>query len=380
MNKIINVSLYLLFISILLLSSCSKLNSDKGFSRSENSLEKVRMNVASQIEKAGGLPQIFNVYKPVTTQWVDKNKNLISPNNNITSACDWDYPSYCYLVQYARTFHCTTISPGQGYYMQFEYELSWNNNVVNLNRTSVTETLGYIEIKDNSNNIVFTSTVDAIITDLGVDPNNISNEIFHVKFDSPDWIDEAYINGNYTVKVSATFVSDCTSGQSSALWLLPVTTFDFTGDSGNDPCNRNDKVWYQAPGLVGTGRIGVAWNPLNISCFSSPFIEPHLVEVQYKLNNGSWTDFENYTSSGLGIDQSAFIGRYDFGRSAVITSGTYEIGFRYRNWRYILTNPSGTPIPTFPDDCRSFENTSINAPYNSGYTTWAYEYYHGVVI
>jgi hypothetical protein len=175
-------------------------------------------------------------------------------------------------------------------------------------------------------------------------------------------------------------MSDCTNGENVALWTLPVTIFDFTGDSGNDPCKRNDKVWYQGPGVVGAGRIGAAsWNPLNLSCYGSPFIEPDLVEVQYKINNGSWTDFQNYTSSGLGIDNSAFLGRYDFGRSAVISSGTYTLGFRYRNWKYISTNPSGTPIPS-GSDCSSPENTSVGAPYNGGYTTWSYEYYYGVVI
>lgn len=101
-------------------------------------IAKMKNNVAQQIEKLGGIPQVFTRNQRVTTQWVDQFHNPVNPqqlqSNNFVSACNYDYPSSTSLVQYSRVYRCvSSLDDGPGYALQFEYAVTWNNNIVHVN-------------------------------------------------------------------------------------------------------------------------------------------------------------------------------------------------------------------------------------------------------
>lgn len=379
----------------LLLNGCKK-NDIKNPSLSTDdvaAIAAIKENVANQMKKEGGIPQIFIRNQPVATQWVDKLGKPVTreqiQSNNFTSVCNYDLPSYCNLIQYSRVFQCAGSGlGGPGYLLQFEYEVSWNNNIIPAN------TVGNIEIyEDASSNLVKTISLDAnnsemFITEIG--PGSGGDYIFRIKFITVDYTNDlvpaAYINGGfgtYTIKISAQFGTDCSSGGDPyALWALPVSTWGFTGNSGYDPCERNEKAWfdYNTGGSYADRFVITGYDLVSLSCgYGSPFIRPDLQEVQYSINNGTtWNNFINdVTASGAGIDGTAFIRKDDIARSAYIGSGTYDVIIRYRNWKYIGTNPTGWPIPDEPTngDCKSVGDIGNGNPL---YSTYAYEYFPGV--
>lgn len=252
--KAIRLIIPLLAIFIFVLNGCKKADFKTGPPVDEKTLANIKANVASQIAKEGGIPQIFTRKQPVTTQWVDKNRKPVTreqmQNNNFTSQCNYDLPAFCDLVQYARVYRCASSSHGSaGYFLQFEYEVSWNNNIIPYNASLGVRTTGYVDIVDGSSNIVQSLTLDNTnsdvrIVEIGQDINNTGNYIFRVKFVSTDLnahlVSDTYINsGSYDVKFSATFVSDCaTGGDPYALWMNPVTSYGFTGASGDDPAKE----------------------------------------------------------------------------------------------------------------------------------------------
>lgn len=377
---------------MLVLHSCKKMDSNPKISMDNaKAIARIKENVASQMAKEGGIPQVFTRNQPVTTQWIDHAGNPVTKeqmqSNNFTSVCNYNLPSYCNLIQYSRVFQCASSGlGGPGYLLQFEYEVSWNNNII------ATNTVGNIEIyEDATSNLVQSISLEDInsemfITEIG--PGSGDNYIFRVKFVTVDYdndlVPTSYINGDfgtYTIKISAQFGTDCSSGGDPyALWALPVTTYGFTGDSGNDPCKRNEKAWfdYNTGGSYADRFVITGFDAASLSCgYSSPFIRPDLQEVQYSINNGTtWNNFINdITASGQGIDGTAFIRKDDVARSAYIGSGTYNVIIRYRNWKYSGSS-SGWPTPSeFNGDCKSVGDIGNGNPTNS---TYAYEYFLGV--
>lgn len=360
----------------------------------------VKANVASQMAREGGIPQIFTRNQPVTTQWVDQSGKPVTlqqmQSNNFTSVCNYDLPAYCNLVQYARVYRCGNT----GYFLQFEYEIFWNNNVVPTFGGNYTA--GFIEIvSDATGNTVQSLSLNATncdvrIVEIGPDPNPSfpNNHIFRVKFvttdNNPHLVPTGYINGDlggtYTVKLSATFVTDCKNGGAPySLWLLPVTTYGFTGDSGNDPCKRNEKGWVTPAGAGGTGTnmLTIAgWNPLGgPACgYGGSFITPDLQQVQYNIDGSIlWNNMSNYSATGLPIFGQPYIRSNDFATTPALPSGNHLIGVRYRNWKYIGTNPLGWPIPNFTADCFSPGDNPSNNTSSTPYSTFAYQYWPCII-
>ncbi len=398
MNKINSIKKIALLIIIsgfiLVLNSCKKadLKAPTPNTDDEMSIAQIKENVAKQMKAEGGIPQIFVRNQKVTTQWVDQNRNTVTKEqmlaNNFTSQCNYDLPAFCNLVQYSRVYRCASGALGAaGYFLQFEYELSWNNNVVKT--FAANYTAGFAEIVDNaSGSIVQSLTLnstnsDVQIVEIGPDPNPSfpNNYIFRVKFVTTDFtthlVQESYINsGNYAVNFSALFVTDCkTGGAPYSLWTAPVTSYGFTGASGNDPCKRNDKVWGgTGPAASSTWSVTGYSAGSTITCsFGGSFVATDLQEVQYKVDGGLWTNMDNYTATSLPILNSAFVRGSDFCRTATLPSGTgHLIGLRYRNWKYGSTSP--WQIPSLPGDCRSYTNPSLPTS-QQDYSTWAYQYW-----
>lgn len=368
----------------------------------EKTMALIKSDVASQMAKEGGIPQIFTRNQPVKTMWVDKNGNPVTKeqmqNNNFTSACNYDLPAYCNLVQYSRVFRCAgSALGGPGYFLQFEYEISWNNNIVTTGYGGNKTTGTFDIISDVTGSSVYpipkdmdVTNSDVRIVEIGQDPNQSypNNYIFRVKFVTTDFnnflVLPGYINGDvggtYTVKLSALFATNCKNGGNPySLYMLPVTTYGFTGASGNDPCQRNEKAWVTAAGLGGTGTNQLTvtgYNSLSLSCgYGSPFIQPHLQQVEYNVDGGAWqSTMSNTTASGTGIDLTPYIRASDVATTPGLPNGDHLIGVRYRNWKYIGTSPIGWPVPSFTNDCFSpGDNPSSNTS-SSTYSTYAYQY------
>ncbi len=380
---------------IFFIFSCKKAEFNNEPKVDNGTMEKAKAYIAKQMEKEGGIPEIFVRNQKVNTLWVnDKNEPLSQQQmqSNFTSQCNYDLPAYCNLIQYSRVFRCTNVDSLSGYLLQFEYELSWNNNVVqNDGFNNLTE--GNIEIvSDVTNNVMQTLTLtNTQITDLGTDPSFPNNHKFRVKFFSysDQLVPRGYINGDvlgtYTVKISANFVTDCKQGGGPYyLWLLPVTTYGFTGDSGNDPCKRNEKGWVTPAGSGGTDTnylIIAGYNALqNLTCgYNSNFIEPSLQEVEYEVDGSNyWLPMINYTASGFFINGTKYIRWDDFAKTGTLPSGNHVIGVRYRNWKY-NTSQTGWPIPNSSNACH---NIGYFDPNNSiyEYSSYAYEYWIAVNI
>jgi hypothetical protein len=387
---------------ILIFNGCKKIDIKSTTLSADDAtaIAKMKANVAKQIEKLGGIPQVFTRNQKVTTQWVDKFRNPVNPQllqgNNFTSACDYDYPIACNLVQYSRVYRCvSSMDGGPGYALQFEYNLTWNTNIVHVNPFSFAETAGYIEVYDPSNNFVKTITLntansEVYITETGAAGGGYYN--FKVQFITTDFANDllpAYmINGDfgdYTIKLSATFVTDCqTGGDAYSLYALPVSTYGFTDASGNDPCQRNEKAFLQwgSGGSYTNRLVAVGYDATSLSCgYGSPFVRPDLQQVQYSIDNGAnWVNFTNdITGTGLPIASTNYIRKDDAARSPTLTQGvSYDVIIRYRNWKYILTNPSGWPVPDFNDDCFSAGDNPGSNTSSSLYSTYAYEFYPNV--
>ena len=384
----------------LIFNGCKKADLKAPTTNNDNgmSIAQIKENVAKQMAKEGGIPQIFTRNQKTTTKWVDQFRNPVTKEqmlaNNFTSQCNYDLPALCNLVQYARVYRCASNTLGAaGYFLQFEYELSWNNNVVKTFAGNYTA--GYADIVDNaSGSIVQSLTMDATnsdvqIVEIGPDPNPSfpNNYIFRVKFVTTDFnthlVPESYINsGNYAVNFSALFVTDCkTGGSPYSLWSVPVTSYGFTGASGNDPCKRNDKAWVAtAPAASSIMYVTGYSAGGTLTCgFSGSFVATDLQEVQYNVDGGAWTNMDNYTATSTWqIYGSAFIRGSDFGRTVTLPSGTnHLVGLRYRNWKYINTSPWN--IPTLAaGDCQSPRNLSLptfTLPSQQEYSTWAYQYW-----
>lgn len=285
-----------IFVFTLILKSCKKTDDLKpAFNTTAMSdLERAKANVKNRIEKLGGLPQVFPVHKNMVTTWADKNGVPKDPKITINyGLCtNYDLPDYTTLLQYQRIYNCDhkNSQANPGYFIQFEYNVSWSHVIVATNSQSIS-TEGLIRIvEDGGGSTVATyyaTGSDVTINDLGVDPNNSSNHVYNVKFDysyanhSGTPIPTAYINGDisgtYTVKLAATFASDCPDDY--ALWILPASAFGFTGNTGEHPCDRNDYPVFQDPSIFGSDdKIGISGYDAGYACteFGGSFVRTDL--------------------------------------------------------------------------------------------------------
>lgn len=372
---------------MVMMYSCKKMDS-KPVIYDNETIERVKTNVTKQIAEAGGIPVIFTVNKPVSTFWGNENGIRATKSqlqaNNWNSVCDGDYPTYCNLVQYTRTYRC--MNTPFGYEIQFEYDISWNKNIINTNKFP---TYGFITIT-NSGGIQVDYTIsgsDVTIIDKGPsgDPNHPNDHLFKVSFRSQA-IPTAYINGdisgNYTVSVSANFNTDCNTQYS--LWTLPVGIWGFTTNTGLAPCDRHEKIWFQQPSIYNGHKFGVyAYEPGSVCTeYSSTFIRPDLQEVQYFIEGltTNWQVFTEETApTNNPIYANGFLQKTNFVNTPILPPGTYNVIIRYRNWKYSGAIPSPLVVPTLGTACQSWGNLTFSNP-EYDYSTWAYEYYPGTVI
>ena len=366
----------------------------------QSDLERAKANTKKRIEEMGGVPQVFTVHKKMITTWADKNGVPMDPKVTINSAgcTNYDLPTSTDLVQYQRIYNCNE----PGYFIQFEYNVSWSKAVVATNAASIS-TEGFIWIQDDATgslNYYYTASgSDVTITDLGlIDPNFPSNHVYNVKFNYgkanhsgnaiPTGQINGDINGTYTVKIGATFASDCPD--SYGLYILPAHYFGFTSATGENPCNRNDYPIFQDPSIFGLhNKIGIAgYDPLFIcSQFGGSFIRTDLQQVEYSVNGGAnFVPFPHVLGGGSTTNPilpDGYLRYLDFAESdsTVLGPGTYDVILRFRNWKY---NSVPSPL-TIPTETTGLPNTACKSAGNdpttpSSYSTWAYEYWPGVVI
>jgi hypothetical protein len=355
----------------------------------------IKAQIAKLPEREKLPTQIFNENIPVTTFLADENNNPLpagtSPNGT-AAACNFTTPAYCNLIQYARAYDCN-ISGGAsdaGYYLQFTYELSWDNAIY------VNTSLGYLKIYDATTNaLVVNETIPyryIKVVDRGADNTNPGNNVYRVTFSCQAVISTAIVNGGtaYNVFTSALFGTTCNNGTNYLVGSAAVTSSGFTGASGNDPCKRNEKIICL---LASSGGNNPTYRPsasfvaqsTGYCGYNSTFIIPDVIEVEYSKDGGS--TFSSNMTSGIGIPTGNYLEYNSAGggpsipytSGAVLTSGTYNIVFRHRNWKYgdparLITNPFTPPGTSgAPLDCTNAGNGT--AP--SAYT---YYYYGNVII
>jgi len=361
-------------------------------------LERAKAHAQQVSKEWGGLPEVFPMQQKMDVYWVDKNGVRKDPKVSVNSAggcSNYDLPDYATLLQFQRTYFCgNASSPTPGYFIQFEYNVSWNKPVVPNNASTGTSTDGYISVYDDNGDVFVTDYTltgsEVVINDLGTDPNNSANHIYNVKFKKSTVIPTAYLNGDpilnttYTLRIGATFVTDCQLYYS--LYAVPVKSFGFVGGTGLHPCDRNDRPIFQEPFIFpGQHKIGIAGYDPSFSCseYGGSFIRTDLQQVQYSINGGAnWFNFPNPTgSTNNGIMNQGFIRNFDFAESVPIAPGTYTVILRFKNWKYAngIPNPLITP-PTAPPDCHSAGNPTLPTQAQRDYAEWAYEYWPLITI
>lgn len=362
-----------------LINSCKKADKATIKNNDIENLERVKNNVRVQIEQQGGIPAITLINQRIPMTIVDMHGNPVSREKlasmRLSSECAGDIPDFVDLKQYIRIFNCGSTSTST---IQYEYQLSWNNKVVAVSPyNSNNKTKGRVKIIYQPTNQTFEdkTTFDVSIKDLGVDPGNSNNNIYAVKFTCPGFTTGYLANNNFIVRLGATFVSDCPGSDSYGLAPADPAGYGITPGDGTQPCNRIDKAYFQAPGIIASNVIGVAgFNVFGYSCYSSFFVAPDLLEAQYSLNGGvDFLSLKNYTANTpvLPINGSKFIRGIDFAKSDPISPGTYNIVIKYKNWKYNSVS-SQWQIPTTTTACRTYGNDNDNS--------YVYEYYPGTVI
>ncbi len=320
------------------LQSCKKTNLDGNTETiNENAaIERMKQNVAAQIKADGGINSRTEVNQRLKMDFVDKNGNIIPANklsqNNLTSSCMGDLPDYIDL-QYLESI----VTCGQGAKIKVTFAISWNNNIVTQNpfNTSL-RTRGLFRIGTPSNNNVYSNTsFNVQIVDGGVDPGNSSNNIYYVTSTTTTMVPNDVLKANNAVlRVGGVFVSDCNTQETTTQNLSPTGIYGYgfeTPLEGN-PCSRNDRAYYQQPGTYANNRIAIAGYDVLGSCPSySEESAPSYQRVQYSINNGVWTSFQNNTSLLSNIIGSGVVSRTDFARSEILAPGTYNVRIRYAN-------------------------------------------------
>ena len=396
-KKITLTVMFMLTVAVFTFIGCKKtaINADvtpeelKGFEAD------IRAQIAKLPEREKLPTQVFNENLPVTTFLADENNNPLpagtSPNGILTP-CNFTTPAYCNLVQYSRTYDCQ-ISGGAsdaGYYLQFTYRLSWDNAIY------VNTSLGYLKIYDAATNaLVVNETIPyryIKVLDLGPDLGISGNNIYEVTFSCQTVISTAIVNGGaaYDVFSSALFGTTCNNGTNYLVGSAAVTSSGFTGASGNDPCKRNEKILCL---LASSGGSNPTYAPsasfitqtTGYCGYTSTFIIPDVIEVEYSLNGG--TSFFSNMTSGPGIPTGNYLEYNGAGggptipwtSAPVLTSGTHNVVFRYRNWKYgdparLTTNPFTQPgTSPSPLDC-------TNTGSGTAASAYTYYYYGNVII
>jgi hypothetical protein len=330
--------------------------------------QRITDNVKAQLDKWGGIPQKVELNQRMKVGFADMNGNLVNPQfpANITSVCAGDLPNYMDLNYYYRLYQCWN-----GYKVVFAWTISWDNNVVLINPNNAANyTRGTIKVSITGNaNAYNKTTKDVTITDLGIDGAYPGSELFFVEMRDTELIPYSVVTApGATLRLGAFIASDCSTLDNYSIAPMGVTGFGFSTVLNNDPCTRNDKCWFQLPGMVGYRQLGIAGYDPTSSCSSyTAGSAPSYQEAQYSTDNGAtWNNYVNFTSPYSNIINTQFFSRLDFGVSTTLSPGTYNVVIRYRNYKF---TSGGTPLNTLP--------TSGNSCITP---VWSYEYYPGVVV
>lgn len=361
----------------------------------------IRAQIAKLPEREKMPTQIFDEKIPITTFLADENNNPLpagSTPNGTAAPCNFTTPAYCNLVQYSRTYDCNVNNGGPtdaAFYLQFTYKLSWDNAI------DINTSQGYLKIYDAATNaLVVNETIPyryIKVVNRGADPSNPGNNIYEVTFSCQTVISTAIVTGGaaYNVFTSALFGTTCNNGTNYLVGSAAVTSTGFTGASGNDPCKRNDKVVFMGLASSGTPNPTYAasagsyvYATTGACGYTSTFVLPDLIEMEYSLNGGQTFNPNMIGSQGstgkylrYHIPGSGGIVGTTFTSSPTLASGNYNLVFRYKNWKY--GNPANINFipfvqPTLPSDCTNMGNQIANTPPPvSGYT---YYYYGNVTI
>jgi len=347
----------------------------------QTAIEKARLFVKKEIEKDGGIAQIYPVTVPAKAGWTDmKHNSLTKPQFETNAACDGTFPFSTTLVQYSRIYHC--ISSTNGYTVGFQFDISWESEPVAYGFKGQ-KTEGYVSIDYAGATYSYVADLEKI-QDLGIDNSYPTAHIYRVFFKSnpsTNMIPSAYINASGAdVKISAQFAPNCSFFVTPyVLYLWPLSTYGITNTTATTPCNRIEKCYIDPSNTIGGNYLGRivfnGWNAALNSCnYGGTMTQPDLQEVEYSLNGGSWQPAINditVTPTSLGIYGSKYIRSADIARSALL-SGPYNIIVRYRNWKYPSTQS------TWPDPTTVFGSCySITAYSGQPYSNYVYEYFTG---
>jgi hypothetical protein len=201
---------------------------------------------------------------------------------------------------------------------------------------------------------------------MGVDPLNPDNNIFNVEMTSSTLIPVSLVNTpGATLRLGAFFASDCSSLDNYSIVPMSTASFGFSAPLNSNPCTRNDKAWFQGPGIVDSNAIGISgYDPLGICPIYAAGSRPSYQEVQYSVDAGPWTNYKTFFSLPS-LNNSRFVSSIDFAKSDPLPSGTYTIRVRYRNVKLNTGVPFGT-LPTISNSCST--------------TDWSEETYPNIVI
>lgn len=283
--------------------------------------------------------------------------------NSITSACDYSNDPAVLLNSYSITSDCLN-----GFMISWNYTVSTNNNIVDVNPTIPSQTSkGKLYIY-NGTTVVYSnlSVAPSSITDIGPDPSIGGYEQYSVTF-STGWLSPSLFNASYTTKLGALLVTDCSDVEpvSIALQSYAATGYQYPITF---PCSRIDPVW-----------LNHSTNPLRIwgedpvgMCDDAYFYNPpDLQEVNISVDGGSWiggstsssyfsyylapttwTPYPNFNTLQMGyVDPyGIFILQVDG-----LTHGiTHSIAIRQRN---ILYN---SPASSYPGGVWPVPNPGVN--------------------
>ncbi|MBS1496086.1 MAG: hypothetical protein JSU03_06865 [Bacteroidetes bacterium] len=368
-TKTLFIHLFTIII-IVLLSACKKDNLKPRILPliELSSIQKAKEFIKRKMDSLGGIVQRVEVNQRMKVAFADMQGNIVehlplNPLTNLTSLCAGDYPDYLDLNYYYRLYQCN-----YGYKVGFGWLISWDNNVVLVNPSNPSNvTKGTIKVSITGNaNAYNNTTTEVKITDLGTDPNNSSNNIFWVEMVSSTILPESVVNSpGATLRLGATFATDCSTLENYSIIPMGVTGFGFSTPMNSDPCSRNDLAIFQPSNTLNYLEI-VGYDVLGMCTSYSTSAAPSYQQVEYSLDNGTtWNPFVNFTSPRSFIVNSSFVSRTDFATSPTIASGTYNVKIRYRNTKY-LTGVTGDPLPTSSNSCFT--------------PVWSVETYPGYII
>lgn len=337
MRKVLFFTFTLVIMSAV--SSCNKEVTEFLAQPTGIDVDKAREYVRNQIDQTGGFVQTFEVNKRMPMAFIDMQGNRVYPpqlpgdtRKELLSGCTFEYPDYIELIAYSRYYTC-----GVGYKIQFNWIISWNNNVVIANPyNTYNKTTGTVRISIPGNSTAFNHvTEDVQIWDLGTDPDNSANKRFLVEMTSTELIPWDFIDyPDATLRIGATFASDCTTMEFYPLIPMEPGIFGFEAPLNSDPCTRNDKAWFVPPGAASGSQFGVwGYDPLSSCPSYDAGYGPDFQMVDYSLDGGvTWEGFKNTTATSyVNILNDRFVRKFDLALSKPLPSGTYSVIIRYAN-------------------------------------------------